>query len=189
MAASARRRIPRFAWDYMAGGIGREALLGENCSRLDRVKLRPRYLVDDAETPDLSHSLLGTEYPLPFGVAPLGMSGLIWPAAAEHIARAAKAKGIAFALSGVATSSIEEIGAIGGHTWYQQSSTPDSDINADLLRRARAAGFATLVVTVDIPAATRRERDIRNGLSVPPERNGPPGRWPCCAPACPNSRR
>ncbi len=171
MAASARRRIPRFAWDYMAGGIGREALLSENCTRLDRIKLRPRYLVDDAETPDLSHALLGTDYPLPFGVAPLGLSGLVWPAAAEHIARAARARGIAFALSGVATSSIEEIGAIGGHIWYQQYSTPDSDINADLLRRAQAAGFETLVVTVDIPTATRRERDIRNGLSVPPELN------------------
>jgi len=171
MEEAAQRRIPRFAWDYMSGGIGRETVLAENCRRLDRVKLRPRYLVDDAESPDLSHALLGTSYPLPFGVAPLGLSGLIWPKAAEHLARAARDKGISFALSSLATSSIEQIGAIGGNIWYQHYATVDNDINADLLQRAQNAGFDTLVVTVDIPTATRRDRDIRNGLSVPPEFN------------------
>lgn len=169
MAAAAERRIPRFAWDYMSGGIGREAVLAENCARLDRVKLRPRYLVADADTPDLRHSLLGVNYPLPFGVAPLGLSGLIWPAAAEHLARAARDIGLSFALSGMATSSIEQIGAIGGNIWYQHYAFADDEINADLLRRAQAAGFQTLIVTVDIPTATRRDRDIRNGLAVPPE--------------------
>ena len=137
MENAARRRIPRFAWDYMAGGIGRESLLAENTARLDRVKLRPRYLVDDADAPDTAHSLFGVDYPLPFGVAPLGLSGLIWPAAAEHLARAARDSGIPFALSGAATSSIEQIGAIGGHLWYQHYATVDAAINADLLRRAR----------------------------------------------------
>ena len=171
MEAAAKRRIPRFAWDYMAGGIGREAVLAENCARLDRVKLRPRYLVDDAESPDLSHSLLGIRYPSPFGVAPLGLSGLIWPKAAEHLAHAAKDKGISFALSNMATSSIEQIGAIGGNIWYQHYAFADDAINADLLKRAQSNGFDTLVVTVDIPTATRRDRDIRNGLSVPPQFN------------------
>ena len=171
MEAAAQRRIPRFAWDYLSGGIGREAVLAENCSRLDRVKLRPRYLVDDAESPDLSHTLLGTNYPAPFGVAPLGLSGLIWPKATEHLAQAAKEKGISFALSNMATSSIEQIGAIGGNIWYQHYATIDNDINADLLQRAHNAGFGTLIVTVDIPTATRRDRDIHNGLSVPPEFN------------------
>jgi len=168
MEAAAQRRIPRFAWDYMAGGIGREKVLAENCARLDRVKLRPRYLVGDADAPDTAHSLFGVDYPLPFGVAPLGLSGLIWPAAAEHLARAAKDRGIPFALSGVATSSIEQIGAIGGHLWYQHYATNDAAINSDLLERAHSAGFKVLMVTVDIPTATRRDRDIRNGLSVPP---------------------
>ena len=171
MEAAAQRRIPRFAWDYMSGGIGRETVLAENCSRLDRVKLRPRYLVGDAESPDLSHSLLGTRYSLPFGVAPLGLSGLIWPQAAEHLAHAAKANGIPFALSNMATSSIEQIGAIGGDIWYQHYAFVDTGINADLLQRARDNGFDTLVVTVDIPTSTRRDRDIRNGLSVPPQFN------------------
>jgi L-lactate dehydrogenase (cytochrome) len=171
MEAAAQRRIPRFAWDYLAGGIGREVVLAENCARLDRVKLRPRYLVDDAESPDLSRSLLGVDYALPFGVAPLGLSGLIWPAAAEHLARAARDREIPFALSNVATSSIEQIGAIGGNLWYQHYATIDADINGDMLRRAQAAGFGVLLVTVDIPTATRRDRDIGNGLSVPPAVN------------------
>ena len=168
MEAAAQRRIPRFAWDYMAGGIGRERMLAENIARLDRVKLRPRYLVDDADAPDTAHSLFGVDYPLPFGVAPLGLSGLIWPAAAEHLARAARDQGIPFTLSCMATSSIEQIGAIGGHLWYQHYATNDVAINSDLLERAHRAGFEVLMVTVDIPTATRRDRDIRNGLSVPP---------------------
>ncbi len=171
MEVAAQHRIPRFAWDYMAGGIGRETVLAENCARLDRVKLRPHYLVDDAATPDLSRTLLGSRYSMPFGVAPLGLSGLIWPDAAKHLARAAKHNDIPFTLSSVATSSIEVIGAIGGRLWYQHYATVDNAINADLLKRAQAAGFDTLVVTVDIPTATRRDRDIRNGLSVPPEFN------------------
>jgi L-lactate dehydrogenase (cytochrome) len=168
METAAQARIPRFAWDYLVGGIGRESLLAENTARLDRVKLRPRYLVDDADAPDTAHCLFGVDYPLPFGVAPLGLSGLIWPAAAEHLARAARDRGIPFALSGVATSSIEQIGAIGGQLWYQHYPTNDSAINGDLLERAQKAGFEVLVVTVDIPTATRRDRDIHNGLSVPP---------------------
>ena len=171
MAAKARQRIPRFAWDYMAGGIGREVVLGENVTRLDRVKLSPRYLVGDADQPDLRHSLLDDAYDLPFGVAPLGLSGLIWPGAAEHLARAAKQNNIPFALSTFATSSIEQIGAIGGHCWYQHYATIDREINQDLLQRAQHAGFEVLLVTVDIPTATRRDRDIRNGLSVPPHFN------------------
>lgn len=171
MQAAARRRIPRFGWDYMSGGIGREAVLAENVSSLDRIKLAPRYLVDDADAPDLRHSLFGRQYAMPFGVAPLGLSGLIWPGASEHMARAAKSAGIPFALSGMATSSIEQVGAIGGDLWFQHYNTVDQEINRDMLARAQKAGFEMLVITVDIPTLTRRDRDIRNGLSVPPQFN------------------
>lgn len=171
MEQAAHRRLPRFAWDYMTGGIGRETLLSENINRLDRIKLLPRYLVADADRPELGARLLGSEHELPFGVAPLGLSGIVWPGAAEHLARAARSNGIPFALSGFATSSIEKIGAIGGEIWYQHYATVDRDIDSDMLRRADEAGFGVLIVTVDIPTATRRDRDIRNGLSVPPEFN------------------
>ncbi len=171
MQYAAQRRLPRFAWDYLSGGIGREAVLEENFTRLDRIKLMPRYLVADADEPRLSRSLLDGEYSMPFGVAPLGLSGIVWPGAAVHLARAAKGNGIPFTLSGFATSSIEQIGAIGGNLWYQHYATVAADIDADMLRRADDNGFSTLIVTVDIPTATRRDRDIRNGLSVPPEFN------------------
>ena len=169
METAARRRIPRFAWDYMADGIGRERVLAENIERLDRVKLTPRYLVADADKPDSSHELFGVNYAAPFGVAPLGLGGLVWPRAAEHLATAAKINRLPFALSGFATSSIEQIGAIGGDSWYQHYATIDKDINSDMLKRARGAGFEVLIITVDIPTATRRDNNIRNGLSVPPK--------------------
>ena len=171
MEPVARRRIPRFAWDYLANGIGREYGLAENIDNLNRVKLMPRYLVADADQPDLSQQFLGRKYTAAFGVSPLGLSGIVWPRAAEHLARAAKIAGIPFALSSFATSSVEQIGQIGGNLWFQHYATVDTDINADMLKRAQASGFETLIVTVDIPTATRRDRDIRNGLSVPPEFN------------------
>ena len=90
MEQAARRRIPRFAWDYLSSGIGREITLTENIANLDRIKLLPRYLVDDADLPDMTHHLLGRDYALPFGVSPMGLSGIIWPGASEHLARAAK---------------------------------------------------------------------------------------------------
>ena len=123
MEAAARRRIPRFAWDYLSGGIGREYGLAENITNLDQIKLMPRYLVDDADRPNMTHALLGNEYALPFGIAPMGLSGIIWPRASEHLARAARQFDVPFALGSFATSSIEQIGEIGGHIWYQHYPT------------------------------------------------------------------
>ena len=154
MEAKARKRIPRFGWDYMSGGIGREVVLAENIASLDRVKLRPRYLVGDADKISTSHKFLDVTYKALFGVAPLGLSGLVWPRAAEHLASAAKRHHIPFALSGFATSSIEQIGKIGGHNWYQHYATKNKNINKDMLQRAWAAGFDVLIVTVDIPTAS-----------------------------------
>ncbi len=171
MEAAGRKRIPKFAWDYMSGGIGRETVLRENISSLDRVKLNPRYLTAEADQPDTQQAILDQTFDYPFGVAPIGLSGIVWPRAAEHLASAAKAHGLPFTLSGFATSSIEQIGEIGGRLWFQHYLTVDDSINRDMLKRAQKAGFEVLVVTVDIPTATRRDRDIYNGLSVPPQFN------------------
>jgi isopentenyl diphosphate isomerase/L-lactate dehydrogenase-like FMN-dependent dehydrogenase len=171
METAAKKRIPRFSWDYLAGGIGRDIAIQNNIEALNRIQLQPRYLVDHADSPDLNHNLLGQNYRLPFGVAPIGLSGLIWPRASEHLATAAKAADIPFALSGFATSSIEQIGDIGGRRWYQHYAINDDDINQALLKRAQLAGFETLIITVDIPTSTRRDHNIRNGLSVPPHFN------------------
>jgi len=163
-----KQRIPKFAWDYMAGGIGREHVLRDNISHLDKVKLCPRYLTAEADNPETQQTILGQTFDYPFVVAPIGLSGIVWPCAADHLALAAKTHGLPFTLSDFATSSIEQISTIGGSLWYQHYLTVDDSINRDILERARKAGFEVLVVTVDIPTETRRDRDIRNGLSVPP---------------------
>ena len=169
MGRAAARRIPKFAFDFLDGGIGAEACLAANRAALDAVQLAPRYLVDESFEPELGTSLFGEAHPLPFGAAPLGLSGLFWPRAAEHIAAAATRAGLPVGLSSFATSSIEEVAAIAGDKlWFQLYTTNRAEVDDDLMARARAAGCRTLIVTIDIPTATRRERDMANGLAVPP---------------------
>jgi L-lactate dehydrogenase (cytochrome) len=112
---------------------------------------------------------MGRDYPVPFGIAPLGMSGLIWPEAEKHLARHAARAGIPYSLSTVATRTPEDLrGDIGDQGWFQMYPPRDPGMRDDMLRRAREAGFHTLVLTVDVPAASRRERQTRGGLVQPP---------------------
>ncbi len=169
MQARAARRVPRFAFGYVEGGIDREVCLAANVDALRRVVLEPRAIVDEAFEPDLSVTLFGHTWPLPFAPAPLGLTGLIWPNAPALIARAAIGHGLPACLSTFATMSVEEIGAIAGsNLWFQLYCTVDPAIENDIVDRAEAAGASVLVVTVDVPTRTRRERDIASGLSVPP---------------------
>ena len=172
MQAVARKRIPKFGLDYLEGGIGRGTTLEQNRGVMDTIRFQPQYITPKAFVPDYSTTLLGTEYHAPFGVAPIGLGGLIWPKIAEHLSAAAVNGGIPFILSGFATVTLETIAEITeGKAWYQHYVCADENVNADMLRRADAAGYQTLVITVDIPTATRRDHDIRNGLSVPPKFN------------------
>jgi L-lactate dehydrogenase (cytochrome) len=168
LAARAERRIPKFVWEYLDSGTGAEATKARNRSALDKVGLMPSILHGEF-TPDLSTSLLGAELPLPFGIAPVGMSGLMWPGAERHLARAGKRLGIPYSLSTVAAASPEDVSdVIGPHAWFQMYPPRDEAIRRDMLHRARAAGFTTLVLTVDVPVASRRERQTRSGLTNPP---------------------
>ncbi len=169
MERKAARRVPKFAFDYLQGGIGNEACLTANRDALDQVSLSTRYILKNQIDPDFSTKFLGFSFTAPFAPSPLGLSGLIWPRAAEHIASAAKANQLAVGLSSFATSSIEEIAAIAGENlWFQLYCTQTPDIENDLMDRAEAAGCKVLIVTIDIPTVTRREYEITNGLSVPP---------------------
>lgn len=169
MQAAAARRVPKFAYDYLVGGIGRGCNLQHNRRMLDAVKLLPRYLVVDADSPDCSTTFLGQKYDRPYGVAPIGLGGLVWPRAAQYLAAAARDHNIPFCLSGFATVALEDIAEIAGrHAWYQHYMCVDEGINRELFDRALSCGYRNLVITVDIPTATRRDHDIRNGLSVPP---------------------
>jgi L-lactate dehydrogenase (cytochrome) len=164
----ARRRVPRFAFDYLEGGCSDEVALRRNREMLDAIVMEPRYL-EDCAAPDLSVTLFGRRYDAPFGVAPVGLGGLIWPRVAEYLAEAAAGANIPFCLSTVATTSIERAAELAGEClWFQLYTPTDLAICDGLLNRAAAAGCRVLLVTIDVPAGGWRPRDLRNGLSVPP---------------------
>lgn len=161
------RRVPRVAFDYMDGGAESENGLARNRAAFDRIRLVPRYLVD-VTTRDITRELFGRRWSMPLGVAPTGLASLIWPGADFMLARAAAAADVPFILSTAATASLEEVAkAAPGHGWFQLYAGRDQHIVDDLVRRAHAAGYPVLVVTVDIPVPGKRDRDIRNGLTLP----------------------
>ncbi len=164
----AKKRIPKFVWEYLDSGTGNEATKARNRAALDRVGMLPSVLHGEF-TPDLSTTFLSKKMPLPFGIAPIGMSGLMWPDAEGLLARAAARADIPYSISTVATQSPEDIAPhLGEHAWFQMYPPRDLDIRRDMLARAKAAGFSTLVLTVDVPVASRRERQVRSGLTNPP---------------------
>lgn len=169
MQKAAKRRMPRFVHDYMIGGLGREDNVRRNVADISAVQLMPHYL-SDASAPDMSVSLFGQRFLAPFAVAPLGLAGLLWPGCEVPIATAAHSHNVPHVLSTFSNRSLETIRPVAGENgWFQFYPPNDLAMEADMLARAEKAGYETLVLTVDIPAATRRERDIRNGLSVPPK--------------------
>jgi isopentenyl diphosphate isomerase/L-lactate dehydrogenase-like FMN-dependent dehydrogenase len=166
--ATAKRRIPGFARDYLVNGLGGGVSVRKNRESLERVELMPHYL-SEADQPNIRCRLLGRDYNAPFGVAPMGLSGLVWPNSEKILARAAKTHNIPYTLSTVATVSLEVIREIAGeNAWFQLYTPKEPETLKDLLRRCDKAGYETVMVTVDVPYKTRREHDIRNGLSVPP---------------------
>jgi L-lactate dehydrogenase (cytochrome) len=165
----ARGRIPHFVWEYFDSATGVEATQRRNRTALDQVLLNPSILHGEF-APDLSTTLLGRDHPLPIGIAPLGMSGLIWPGAEQMLARMAAREAIPYTLSTVASQLPEDVGPhAGDQGWFQLYPPRDPVIRDDILNRAKRAGFHTLVLTVDVPVASRRERQTRGGLTQPPK--------------------
>jgi L-lactate dehydrogenase (cytochrome) len=160
----ARRRLPDFAFDYFAGGIGNESALGRNRRQLDRVVLRQR-ANGDAAPPDPSTECLGGRWAYPFCVAPVGIPALACPGAEAALAAASRGLGIPFALSSVATAALEAIAATAGTTWFQLYPPRSDATRRDLLDRARAAGVETLMITIDIPGPQWRDRAVRSRLA------------------------
>ncbi|MBL7734192.1 MAG: alpha-hydroxy-acid oxidizing protein [Chitinophagaceae bacterium] len=164
----AKRRIPGFAFDYLEGGCNEEVNLQKNASDIQRVELIPKYCCE-YESANLQTELFGHTYSLPFGIAPVGLQGLIWPGAPEILAKAAFENNIPFILSTVSTSSIERIAEITeGRAWYQLYHPVENTITDDLLQRAQSAGYPVLVVLADVPSFGYRHKEIRNGLAMPP---------------------
>lgn len=162
----ARLRLPRGVFDFFDGGADDEITLRANREGFDRLRLRPRVLVDVQHT-DLSTTIAGSASAAPLVIAPTGAIGAGWPGADVAIARVAARLGIPYTLSTMATSSIEEVAAVGGRLWFQLYVLRDQSFARSLLQRAHQSGYEALVVTLDLVTGGKRERDLRNRFTVP----------------------
>jgi len=169
LMTAAKRRIPGFAFDYLEGGVGDELCISRNRRALDAIEIVPRY-GDDVSQIQTAVRLFGQDYDLPLGVAPMGLSGLVWPDADLFIAKAAEEANIPFILSMVSNVDVETVCKFAPNTtWQQLYAVPQSDYRVvfDMVDRAERAGVRALVLTMDTPMRQKRLRDTRNGLTVP----------------------
>ncbi len=164
----AKQRMPHFVWEFLDSGTGAERTKARNRHALEQILMQPSILHGE-HTTDTRCELLGQSFPIPVGIAPIGMSGLIWPNAEFRLAEAAKRLGLPYTLSTVASQTPKAVSPyLGEHGWFQMYPPRDPDIRSKMLTQARNAGFSTLVLTVDVPVASRRERQVRSGLTAPP---------------------
>lgn len=163
----AKRRIPRFAFDLVDGGAEDERNLRRNSQAFSEVELTPRYMRDVGQI-DTSATIFGQSFDAPFGMAPIGMLNAFWPDADLTLARLCKARNIPYTASSAASTPLETLAeAADGNGWFQLYVSSDADVTEGLVARAEAAGYPVMMVTADVPAAGKRDRDIRNQLSVP----------------------
>lgn len=167
----AKFKMPKFAFDYLDGGCNDDINLNKNRTDIQKIELMPNYL-SDYDKSLMKTELFGHTYDAPFGIAPIGLQGLMWPNSPEILAKAAMEHNIPFILSTVTTSSIETIAEITeGKSWFQLYHPADEKIKNDLLDRAENAGISVLVILADVPTFGFRPKDIKNGLSMPPKMN------------------
>jgi L-lactate dehydrogenase (cytochrome) len=165
---AARRRVPRFLFDYADGGANNEYTLQRNVQDLAGIALRQRVLMGGGAV-DLKTTLFGIERPLPVMLGPVGIAGMYRRRGETQAARAAKTAGIPFCLSTVSLCSLREVvqAADSAHVWFQLYVLRDRAFMRDLLATAQALGVQTLVFTVDMAVAGSRYRDARSGMSGP----------------------
>jgi 4-hydroxymandelate oxidase len=163
----ARERIARMAYEYVSGGAGDEVTLRWNQEAFERIRLRPRVLVDVSRL-DTRVSLFGRELPFPILLAPTAYHRLVHPEGERATAQGAAAAGATFVLSTFATTAVEEVARLGAPLWFQLYVQPDRGFTRELVQRAEAAGCQALCVTVDTPIAGARNREVRAGFELPP---------------------
>jgi (S)-mandelate dehydrogenase len=167
LRAMAKRRVPRFAFDLVDGGAESERNMRRNSEAFEEVELTPRYMVDVSQI-DTGATLFGRTFNLPFGMAPIGMLNAFWPDADLTLARLCKRENMPYVASSAASTTLERLAeAADGNGWFQLYVSSDADVTEGLISRAENAGYDVLMVTADVPAAGKRDRDIRNQLSVP----------------------
>ncbi|MGB6521404.1 MAG: alpha-hydroxy acid oxidase [Candidatus Cybelea sp.] len=160
---AAKRRLPRVVFDYIDGGSDGEVTMRENCTVFDRVRFRPRNAAAMGAV-DLHATVLGTTIDLPFLLAPVGSSRLFFPRGECVAAKQAGKAGTGYILSTLSGCRLEEVKISSkGPAWYQLYLLGGREAAQDAIRRARAAGYSALVVTIDTAVAGQRERDLRNG--------------------------
>jgi (S)-mandelate dehydrogenase len=160
----ARKRLPRFAFDYVDGGSEDEATLAGNRASFERLRFAPRTLID-VSARDTSTRILGQPASFPAIVGPTGLNGLQWQDGDLAIARAAAVAGLPFAMSTVSMSFIEDlVRETAGRLWLQAYVFREREVTNRLIARAAAAGCEALIITSDFPTAGKRERDFRSGL-------------------------
>lgn len=165
----AKARMPRFAYEYLQGGCIDEHGLDRNNQELVQVRLRSELLQPSVNV-NTSVELFGHTYAAPFGIAPVGLQGLMWPKAPEILAKSAAQMNIPYVLSTVSSASLENIADISeGKAWYQLYNPTDTETRIDLINRLKASGYQNMMVTVDVPTFGYRVNDIKNGLSMPPK--------------------
>ncbi|MEO1009909.1 MAG: alpha-hydroxy acid oxidase [Bacteroidota bacterium] len=169
LGKKAKKRIPKVAWEYLDCGTGDEHLLQRNREAFQKVNFVPNFckgpLLAETET-----TLFGNTYAAPIGMAPVGLTGLMWPKVELKLASTAQRMQLPYCLSTVATETPETVGALVGNMgWFQLYPPKDQRLCDSLLQRAKDSGLHTLVVTADVPMASRRERSKRAGLGIPPK--------------------
>jgi len=163
---AARRRLPRFLFDYADGGAYAEETLRRNVSDLAGIALRQRVLKDVASI-DLRTKLFGREIALPVALGPVGISGMYARRGEMQAARAAREAGVPMCLSTVSICPIEQVAEAADPFWFQLYVIRDRAFMKDLIARAKAAGAKALVFTVDMPVPGARYRDAHSGMSGP----------------------
>ena len=167
MREMAKKRLPRWLFEFVDRGTEDEVALRNNRAAFERIKLKTQVLIDVSKR-NQEITLFGKKHGMPLGIAPTGPAGMLWYQGEIELARAAKAASIPFTLATGSQTSMEDVARIvGGTLWFQLYMWSDVRMSHILVERAKNAGFEALVVTLDGPVGTNREYNVRNGYTVP----------------------
>lgn len=163
----AKRRLPRIIFDYIDGAAGNESSAIRNQTAFDLVQLQPRSFIHIDEH-DISREFLGKRWQLPFGIAPMGMCNLAWPETDRMLAELATDFTIPLGVSTAASTSLEDMAAAAnGNAWFQLYVGQSIEQAFSMVQRVEAAGYETLILTVDAQKVAPRPRDLINGFGAP----------------------
>lgn len=165
----AKSKIPKFIFEYLEGGCNENINLIKNSKEINDIELKPIYITEHQEA-NLKTELFGHTYDTPFGIAPMGLQGFMWPNAPEILAEAAGKYNIPFLISTLTTCTVERLNELaGGRAWFQLYNPREKELRDRLLRKVEAAGCPVLVLIIDMPTKAYKSWDVRNGFDMPPE--------------------